>query len=127
MATRSLLTLVSLLLRGRYASYWNAFLFWLPSQEKYLALEAMIYSMVNNSDLETRVEALETGLSLVNGDIDNLQDSQIVQDERFLAVEIDITDLEDSFTGNLPNICGYCCSQLGIRYSMTYEVSHSAC
>ena len=62
--------------------------------------------MVNNSDLETRVEALETGLSLANGDIDNLQDSQIVQDERFLAVEIDITDLEDSFTGNLPNICG---------------------
>ena len=62
--------------------------------------------MVNNSDLETRVEALEAGLSLANGDIDNLQDSQIVQDERFLAVEIDITDLEDSFTGNLPNICG---------------------
>ena len=66
----------------------------------------MIFSLVNNSDLETRVDALEAGLSLANGDIDNLQESQIVQDERFLAVEIDVTDLEDSFIGNNPNICG---------------------
>ena len=71
------------------------------SQEKYLALEMTIFLMANNSDLETRVEALEVGLSLANGDIDNLQDSQIIQDERFLSVETDVTYLEDSFNGNV--------------------------
>ena len=57
--------------------------------------------MINNSDLEMRVEVLEeevadlnAGLSLANGDISNLQDSQVIQDERFLNIEDEITNLD---------------------------------
>ena len=89
----------------------------------------MIFLMVNNSDLEARVEALEAGLSLANGDIDNLQDSQIIQDERFLAVETDVTDLEDSFNdledsfnGSSPINHLWHCPRF--RFSLKYELKY---
>ena len=69
--------------------------------------------LVNNSDLEIRVEALEeemvdltSGLALANDDINNLQDSQIVQDERFVNVEDDITNLDADVGGkSLKVVC----------------------
>ena len=57
--------------------------------------------MINNSDLQVRVEILEeevadltAGLSLANEDISNLQDSEVIQDERFLNIEEEITNLD---------------------------------
>ena len=61
----------------------------------------MVRLMINNSDLEMRVEILEeevadltAGLSLANEDISNLQDSEVVQEERFLNIEDEIADLD---------------------------------
>ena len=66
-----------------------------------MALETMVRLMINNSDLEVRVEILEgevadltAGLSLANEDISNLQDSEVIQDERFLNIEDEITNLD---------------------------------
>ena len=61
----------------------------------------MVRLMINNSDLEVRVEILEEEvadltavLSLANEDISNLQDSEVIQNERFLNIEDEIADLD---------------------------------
>ena len=61
----------------------------------------MVRLMINNSDLEVRVETLEeevadltAWLSIANEDKSNLQDSEVIQDERFLNIEDEIADLD---------------------------------
>ena len=61
----------------------------------------MAQLMINNSDLEVRVEILEeevadltAGLSVANEDISNFQDSEVIQEERFLNIEDEIANLD---------------------------------
>ena len=71
---------------------------------------------MNTTDLEERVDALELGLALVVDDVadieadlvivedevDDLEASLLVQDERMLAIEINVEDLENDSSGVTP-------------------------
>ena len=53
----------------------------------------------NISELEDRVEVLELTVVELENDLEDLEDSQILDAERFLAVEEDIESLENAVFG----------------------------
>ena len=54
---------------------------------------------VNISELEDRVEVLELTVVKLEDDVEDLEDSQILDAERFLAVEEDIESVENAVFG----------------------------
>ena len=74
----------------------------------------------NLTELEGRVEVLETGFAELENDIEDLEDGQILDDERFLAVEEDIERLENAVFSNHSNTVQVMC-----RFNYPIEHFHS--